>query len=292
MDKRDIIDIFLKNGLMLSPEEAEAVDEKNYIQMLEKRLKETKKDEVVVEEPKTGRISCEEFIKIYSRKFEFLRGILLKKTDAVSINKGKKVFSELTIIGRVKDMTPRGFVIEDVTGETEVASDNNSIKTGDVLGLRGFFRENCFSPNQVIWPDIPLENSPRPVHIKITLAPRFREGMGGVVLCPSARKADNIISGFGRLGVIKISKHGRDLIVMAYSPSATLTEDEAVKMLKRRQIQEEGMVDDMIYEIPGILWLLNNGKNWTRNYRGVVIISTDADSFAEYDGDDVSFGSL
>ena len=290
--KKDIIGLFLKNGIMLTPEEAGALDEKNYMQVLEKKLSENKKDGAEVYTPKTGRVSCEDFIKGCGRRFEFLRGLLLKKTDAVSINKGKKVFSEATIIGRIKSSTSRGFVLEDITGETEVVSDSMDIKTGDVMGFRGFFRDNSFFPNQTMWPDIPLESSPKPVHMKITLTSKMKEGMPGTIICPGAMKADNIITGFSRIGTIKISRHGRELFVLAYAPVKETTEEEAIRILKKRTLPDEGATDNVIEDVPGIFWLFGNGKNWTRNYRGVVIISTDADSFAEYDGDEVVFGNL
>lgn len=38
MEKKDILELFLKNGVMLSPEEFVKINEKNYMQMLEKNL--------------------------------------------------------------------------------------------------------------------------------------------------------------------------------------------------------------------------------------------------------------
>jgi hypothetical protein len=35
-------------------------------------------------------------------------------------------------------------------------------------------------------------------------------------------------------------------------------------------------------EVPDLLWLSGNGKNWTKNHKGVVIISTDTESEAVY----------
>jgi len=291
MNKKDIIDLFLKNGVMLAPDELENINEQNYMQVLEKKLGETN-DEILIAKQSSGKISCGDFIKLSNRKFEFLREILLKKTDAVSINKGRKVFAEATIIGRVKERNANGFVLEDVTGETEVMNENNDVKTGDIVGLRGFFKENRFFPNQIIWPDIPLENNPRPPGAKITLTARIKETMAGLIICPSGGKAGNIISGFGRLGSIKIKKHGGEIHLLAFSPEREMNDGDAVKTLKKRQISDDGIADNLIADIPGIFWLFNNGKNWTKNYRGVVIISSDSGSFAEYDNGEVHFGGL
>lgn len=292
MDKRDVIELFLKNGVMLTPEEVEGLEEKNYMQFLEKKLGGAKKDDVVVAEPKKGKISCEDFVKICSNKFEFLRGLLLRKTDAVSINKGRKIFSEVTIIGRVKELASRGFVVEDVTGETEVVTDKNHVSLGDVVGLKGHFKDNLFFPNQIIWPDIPLESKAKPWDMSIILTTKIKEEMNGIIICPYVRTADNVIGEFGRLGTISISKHGKELVVVAYSPSKETGEEEAARILKKRLIPEEGLPDNAITEVPVIFWLFRNGKSWTRNYRSVIIISTASESFAEWHGNEVNFGNI
>ena len=177
MDKKEIIGMFLKKGVLLSPGELEKINKENYMQILESKSGATEKKEHAVKEPMRGKISTEEFIKICNRKFEFLRETLLKKIEAVSINKGRKVFSEVAIIGRVKELTGKGFVIEDVTGETETVTENKGVNAGDVLGMSGFFKENRFFPKQVIWPDIPLENSPKPIQTKITLTTKVKENL-------------------------------------------------------------------------------------------------------------------
>jgi hypothetical protein len=293
MEKKDILELFLKNGVMLSPEEFVEVNEKNYMHLLEKKLGGGKKDDFTIVKPKSGRISCEQFIKISGGKFEFLRDAILKKTEATSINKGKKVFSEVTIIGRVKEITGRGFTLEDVTGEAEVVSENRDIKPGDTLGVKGFFKENSFFPNQTIWPDIPLENNPEPVGIRITLTTKVKdEGMPGVIVCPETERKCNIITGFGRLGTVKISKGSSEMAITAYSAPGEIKEEDAVRILKKRLIPEDGVVDNLIDDIPNMFWLFNNKRNWTKNYRGVLIISTDSESFAEYDGEEVGFGKL
>jgi hypothetical protein len=296
MDKRDIIGLFLKNGIMLSPEEFEAVDEKNYMQLLKKMSGEKNDGEIEIATPKTGRISCDQFIKICGGKFEFLKSEILKKTEAVSINKGKKLFAEATIVGRAKETTSGGFIIEDITGETEVVTENRDVNAGDVVGLKGFFRENRFFPNQVIWPDIPLDNQPRPFSSRIMLTTKITEGMSGLIVCPGPEtetgRQSNVLTGFDRYGTVKISRHQSRFMVIAYNPRDEIREDAAVKMLKKRTIADESIVDNAITEVPGILWLFGNKRDWAKNYRGVLIISTSDGSFAEYDGGEVTFGSL
>lgn len=291
MDKREIIGIFLKKGILLSPEDLEKINRENYMQILESMGGVAKKEEYVVSGPRKGKISSEEFIKIQNEKFEFLREILLKKIEAVSINKGRKVFSEVTIIGRIKELTERGFIVEDVTGETEVVMENKEANIGDVVGLSGIFKENHLFPKQIIWPDIPLDNKPKPIKMKITLTTKLKENMNGLIICPNAEKSENVISGFEKLGTVKISKDGEDFVIIAYYPSNEVKEEEAMRTLKKRLIPED-VPDNLITEIPDIFWLLNNKRNWTRNYKGVVIISSDDKSFVECEGERIKFGEI
>ncbi|MCX6817988.1 MAG: hypothetical protein NTU57_03960 [Candidatus Aenigmarchaeota archaeon] len=293
MEKMDILELFLKNGVMLSPEEFETIDEKNYMHILEEKRGASSKDDIIVSKPRTGRISCDQFVRASVNKFEFLRGIILKKTEAVSINKAKKVFSEVTIIGRVKETSQRGFIIEDVTGEAEVVYENMDISVGDVIGMKGYFKENSFFPSQVVWPDIPLDNVPKPLGIRMTLTTKVKDGrMPGLIVCPDSEKACNVVTGFGRAGSVNITKHGSSLLLTAYSKDAEIKEEDAVKILKKRSLPVDGPVENVMEEIPHIIWFFDNKRNWVKNYRGVIIISTDSESFADYDGQEVGFGKL
>lgn len=295
MNKREIIGFFLKKGVLLSPEELEGTNKENYMEILEKKNgkhEERKKEEFVVDEPKKGKIPAEEFIKTYNKKFEFLKEMLLKKIEAISINKGKKIFSEVTIIGRIKETTPKGFVLEDVTGETEVVEENEKARTGDILGAKGFFKENHFFPKQIIWPDIPLENKPEAIKTTLTLTTKVKENMKGLIICPKAGERENIITGFDGFGKIKISNEGKEIRILAYSPSKDVNEEEAVRILKRRIIPEEGILDNLIAEIPDVFWIFDSNKNWARNYKGVIIISTGKGSFAECEEGEINFGKI
>ncbi len=292
MERKEILELFLKNGILLSPEEFEAIDEKNYMQVFRQRSAVKSGGEISVSVPRSGRMTCDQFIRICNNRFECLREEILRKTEAVSINKGKKVFAEVTIIGRVREITSKGFTVEDVTGETEAVCDGKGVAVGDVLGLKGFFRENRFIPSRIIWPDVPLGNSPAPAGLKMTLTASVAENMHGIIVCPSAEKAANVATGFGRLGTVRVSRHDSSLTIMAYSSADEVNEEAAVMMLKKRTVPGEDIVENLISEIPGVLWVFNNKRNWTRVYRGVLIVSTDAGSFAEYDGGEVTFGRV
>ena len=99
-------------------------------------------------------------------------------------------------------------------------------------------------------------------------------------MCPGEKEKTGVITGFEKIANIKLSHKGRHFIMIAYSPENQMSEEDAVMTLKKRIIENGGLVD-LIKEIPNVFWVYNNTKNWTKNYKGVVIISTDKDSFAD-----------
>jgi len=291
MEKKEILEFFLKNGILLSPEEFDQINEKNYLEFFQRKKAETKREEIVVETQTKRKITNKEFVNISREKFDFLRNLLIQKTEAVSINKGKKLFSTITIIGRVKESGSKGFVVEDETGETEVIGENKDVNIGDVIALKGYFKDNVFYANQIIWPDIPLDHE-NLLDIRLTLTPKVKEDMIGFVICPKAKTEGRVIGGFSKYGKIKIMKDNKEIIIIAFSPSKEMSEEESIKILKKRIIPESSLLENIITEVPHIFWIFNNGRNWARNYKGVVIVSTDNESFAELHGHEVNFGKI
>ncbi len=59
-----------------------------------------------------------------------------------------------------------------------------------------------------------------------------------------------------------------------------------MNFLKRRELPHErkaGIYTPYLIEkIPNIVWLIENKGNWTKNYRGVIVVSTDHESFFQY----------
>ncbi|MEM5871619.1 MAG: hypothetical protein QW051_01970 [Candidatus Aenigmatarchaeota archaeon] len=294
MDKKDILEFFLERGILLKPEELDNINEENYMQFLENKLKENKEN-IIIETVKKGKITNEEFIKNLNKNFEFLNDLIVKKVDVVSINKAKKITSNLTISGRVKEKTPKGFILEDLTDEVEIIyeeKENDYIKIGDIFGVNGYFKGNIFFAKKIIWPDIPLEPKANHINMKITLTSKIKEDMSGFVICPHAKTSDRIIGGFRRIGKIKIVKDGSEFIILAFSPKNNkINEMDAVKILKRRMLPEL-LIDNLIKEVPDIFWLYNNGKNWFKNYKGVMIVSTNENSFVEINNEEINFGEI
>lgn len=277
MNKKEIIRLFLKNDILLSPKQLEKINENNYREFLKKRGKEPpKKEEDKKRKKRKTKMDAGEFIKNYNKQFTFLKQILLKKTEAVSINKGRKVFSEVTIIGRVKEKTHRGFVIEDVTGETEVMGEDERASPGDVIAVRGSFRENRFFPKQIIWPDIPLGGGFKTISTEIALSEK--EG--------DSRREGNKPRAEA---IKKTAKNGEEIDIFVYSPEKEVTQESASDFLKKRTAPTRCPAEGLIEKIPQIFWIKGNGKNWSKNYKGVVMVSTDGNSTAVCKKDGVSF---
>ena len=174
MDKKEIIKTFFEHNVLLSPELLEKVNENNINEILSRAKqsktavvtelgqKPTSLQEILFEVKKTTqnkRLSAQDFAKYYNNKYEGIKNILLKKIgaekDTVSINKTKNTFSDVLVIGMVRELTPQGFILEDPTGETDVISEEKT-DPDDVVGVKGSVRENKLFAKEVTVPDIPL----------------------------------------------------------------------------------------------------------------------------------------
>ena len=292
MNKKQIMSAFLKEGILVPPEMWGEVNEKNYMEILELLKKGKRKKEAPQGKGKETKstkntdksVFVEDIINYYEKKYNFLKNLLLKKMDAVSINKGKKLFSKTSIIGRVKDKTPKGVVVEDITGETEVITDNKNVREGDVVGLIGWFKEGVFFPEKIIWPDIPLttEREETPDLLlaeKLTEKITKKEDSGELIITPGPETKKTTPS------YINLSRKGIQLSVLFFRPRKPVTESEILGFLKRRELPcEDGVgvnTSCLIEKIPNIIWLAGNKENWNRNYKGIILISTNKESFYE-----------
>ncbi|NIO21515.1 MAG: hypothetical protein GTN76_12435 [Candidatus Aenigmarchaeota archaeon] len=287
MNKKQIISVFLKEGVMVPPTLLETINEDNYEDIL-RELKEGKKEKPKIKtenKKKRKEATVKDFLDYYGKKYEILKGVLLKKMDAVSINKGKKIFSKTSIIGRVREKTKNGFVIEDITGGTEVVMDNKNILPGDIVGLRGWFKEGGFFPDEIIWPDIPLTDKGKIPDILLTrkLSEELKEktGKGFAVINLESEENGNLNPRW-----IRLQHGGKETLILVFKPEDVIGNQEFVNFLKRRELphrEEAGIYTPYLIEnIPNIIWLIENKENWSKNYKGIVVASTDHESFFEY----------
>lgn len=285
MNKREMLGRLLKKGVLLTPDEFGNLTPKNYTSFIEKRGRETgtaegkseayKKESPINAVKSQVKLSSLDAVNAHKNGFIFLSGVLAKKLDAVSIDKAKKVFSEVSVIGRVKSKSGSGFVLEDVTGEAEVIFDDKNVEEGDVIGLKGFFRGNNFLPSVLIWPDMPLQNPNPRVEGKLILSGSSKDN--GNVLIPCERK-----------GEVWMKTH-EGIPILCYRPENKIDESGAVKILRGRVINGQKMSPFFLKEVPKIFWIPGNIKNWAKNYKGIIIISTEEKSRAVCSEEEVYF---
>ncbi len=277
VDKKSIVMEFLKHNILLSPEELETINEQNYMEFLNKHLnKKTKKQtpnkiEIVVNNKQRETMDVNEFIEEKINNYNTLKEIILKKINAVSIDKAKKLPSS-TIIGRVAEITNNGFVIEDVTGSVPVITNDDDIEKGDVLGVSGFTRDGIFFAKKIIWPDIPLtEVGKRTGDITIHLLDKKEPEIS----IQDIRK--KITADFAELLV-----RAGDEEIKAVALKTNADKEKVINFLKKRTIKINDMKTTLIKEIPNFIWLFNRTDEWSANYKGVVVISTAPGTHAIY----------
>ena len=124
--KQEVIKKYLKQGVLLSPKELDNIiqgkEPKSNTQTFPTKLKKT--------------LSIKDINEYKNTKYQTIRDLISKKTKALSINKTKKTFAMISIIGMIKEITPSGFIIEDPTDEIEVViKQKDGIYVDDVIGI-------------------------------------------------------------------------------------------------------------------------------------------------------------
>ncbi len=219
---------------------------------------------------KKKKLSPKDFVDYYNNKYNGLKNILSKKLRAVSINNAKTSTSTLSVIGMVKETTPRGFVIEDPTGSMDVTS-KRSVSVDDVIGVTGFVRENRMFENEIVYPDIPLIHPIGRIDAVVALSSKKTDKI---------KETDMILNDadYPNPGWITVSRDNRKLIMLIYNPSKNITAQEATEYLKKRHLSPDkkkiNNPEDyfMIEPIPDIVWIVSD-KRWIITYKGVTILS-------------------
>lgn len=302
MDKKKIVKRFLEHRILLSPKMLEEINENNIKDFLN-RAKETEKEK----KPETGikvrlrevsrkqRMSTKDFIDYYNNRYNRIRNILVKKMSAVSVSNAKKSFSDVSIIGMVKEVTVAGLVFEDPTGEIEIVlKDKEGINPDDVIGIKGFVRENRLFAREVIFPDVPLTRPIGSIDASILLTIRITEKVKEAMketdlVC--TLDVERVTSGKAikpdsNPGWITLSKNGKELNLLVYRPENKTTIRQAIDYLRKRHLSPSknritGPEDPFLIEpIPDIFWLLSDEKG-KETYKGVTIISCGPDSAAK-----------
>jgi len=263
MKKEEIVKKLLDRGLMLSPETISSITDDNIDQYIDEKEDELKISMREVKENK--KLTVQDFVEYYNSRFNGLKNILLKKVDAISINKLKKVYSDVSIIGMVKEMTSKGFVIEDPTGSIEAVSDKE-VNTDDVIGIKGSVRENKIFVKELSYPDIPLNREVNKEGVKLELKDKKLKINEKTVAIKQNPAWIEIINGKNKT------------IVLVYGPPEDMEIKKAVEFLKKRHLcpdrkQIKSKEDVFLIDpVPDIFYFIVKEKG-KYIYKGVTIIS-------------------
>jgi DNA polymerase II small subunit/DNA polymerase delta subunit B len=289
--KQQIIQKFLKEGILLSPDALEKIDEQN----TEQFLGQARDQNHMVFEP-TQAISAgpvitireldareamrpQDFASHYNARFSGIRDMLLKKLEnTVSVTNAKKALSSTTI-GMVRERTQRGFIIEDTTGWADVISKSEDVVEDDVIGLKGVTKEGVIFAEEIVWPDIPLNHIASRPDMDIYLSGK-KEGI--LTITPEKVHAAAKEHNLQNPAWVSIGSGRGAATVLIYKPQKKVSQKESIIWLRKRHLlpsrdQIKWAGDPFLIDpVPNILWIVQPGDAWKEMYKGVIIISSDA----------------
>ena len=307
MDKQDVVRELTRRGMIITPDMLEKIKSGDigvdYVAptqesggsgkvKLSVRIKRTEE---------LREMTPHDFALYYNNRYGVLRGILLKKMDALSINKAVVGFSDVGVIGMVREMVVGGFLLEDATGEIVVMG-GAGVKQDDVVGVRGVVKEGRLFQNEIIWPDIPTTNTMGVIpNLNLLLTNTLDEKLVGVIddfglvfvsaptktTIPEDIKS-RVITDLPNPCSATINKGSRELHILIYKTEGSTTPQEALGMLRRRHLSPDKRkifsTNDpfLIDPIPDILWLITDRRHVER-YRGVNIVMCKENDVVRYD---------
>ncbi len=300
MDQKDIIKRFFDEGLLISPNIISDINEDNIEETIKKaktlgittiqnldflKIKEKNNVDIKITEPqKKKKLTPRDFIDFYNKKYDTIKNMLLKKVDAVSINNAKKSFSNVEIIGMIKEVLPQGFVLEDPTGEVMVMSKESHLSEYDVIAVSGFLREGRIINGKVIYPDIPLNREISQIKLTVVFTTKINNFDTDYIFTRgSSEPTKNIIVLKRSPTWITLKKNKQKATIVYIDIPQETDPEEATIWLKKRYLPNNKIIDSndnkfILNEIPNILWI-NSLSKWVKIYKGVMIISTtDKDS--------------
>jgi DNA polymerase II small subunit/DNA polymerase delta subunit B len=308
MDREAVVRELTKKGIIVTPEMLEepglAIVQKQTGQIpVSRKPPKTKLSVKVARPERLPRMSVDDFASYYNSRYSGLRDILLKKTPAVSINKARESFSEVSVIGMVKERNSQGFVLEDTTGEIPVMS-NDEVREDDVVGVKGAIREGRLFQKELVWPDIPTDNQTRSVPGMVLLLSTFLdenirkasqdfslmfipERPGTELTEEEDRK---LITALPNPSPVSVNKKGTTFNLLIYNPGRPVPKQEVLEMLKRRHLspdkREISTTTDpyLIEPVPDLFWIIS-GERHTERYRGVTVITTGKRDAVKYDAE-------
>ncbi|MBU0952806.1 MAG: hypothetical protein KKA90_00040 [Nanoarchaeota archaeon] len=273
MDRREIVQRFLVEGKLITPETLSKITEQNINNFISEK-KEPRQDAITIsfsyEKEQPTQFKSTEVVALYTKRFKKLRDLLMNKISAVSLQHIGKQIGDITVIGRIEKHDPKGFLLNDGTGSIVVSTKKNTF-LGDVVGVRGRIKEGVLFAIEIIYPDIPLTRK-RP-HLVGTLTLTTNETTEKNAL--SIKKGPHIITTNPCWVTVKSNNNNGTLLY--YQPSTPIDITTIKEWLQRRYIPHPlkplvGNDPFLLNPIPDIFWVQTN-EQFTHAYKGVLIIS-------------------
>lgn len=285
MDKKTILRRLLEEGVMARPEDLERLDESNIDEYIKQKgmlpqenLPETPSLQITaIEVCSQPKLSVSDLASFYMDRLQRLKK-LFPKIDAVSINKTKGTFSNVSVIGMVRQKTSRGYLIEDETGDVELVTDQE-LADDDVVGVTGQAKEGMLFASNITYPGLAFNRHlGRIQKTKIFMGNNYPEDVkvDDYLVCEK-KEAKARFSGFSEPCTFKIAK-GNEEFTILYIPFASSLQ-EATTWLNKRYVPTEpknvpGPVDMLaMNNIPDLIWMGFHEKS-SIVHKGVIIAGT------------------
>ena len=183
------------------------------------------------------------------------------------------VSSEVTVIGMIKEIVQQGFVLEDPTGEiTVITSQSPDVNT--VIAVTGVVRENKLFKKEIIYPEIPLPKNIPKFEGKLLLTTEEAREDHDIILSTATTKGHKIES---NPTWVELEKGDKKITVLIYTSDSPIEEMDIIKHLQKRLLPSKSNTPNkniLIERVPDIFWLIQDNE-WTKNYKGITIISSD-----------------
>jgi hypothetical protein len=307
MDKKELVRKLLRKGIMVTPDDLERLNEENLEEFVRNRgFKKTHANGPETQEAGDGeksgadqseagtglrisvaraeakpRISTQDFVSFYRERFQTLRGLLAKRVDAVSINKTRNVFSNLSVIGMVKEKTGRGFIIEDETGEIEAVTDQE-LGEDDVVGVTGLVKEGRLFAGEITFPDLPFNRDiGKLAGVRIFIGrslPKDAEADAFFIAGKAESERKDVTSGLSSPSAIVLVRENERVAMLYFMPGPGAGLHQAGEWLKKRHLplgREDvlGPMDHSVLDpVPDIIWLDLEEKG-SSLHKGVLVVS-------------------
>lgn len=326
MNKREMVHTILEKGILISPDLLDRLNEETLQSIILDSQQNGDKNGVVVEKvpdvtkaetakaaplPETSvssnvsidiinpeppnHLTPEDYVKYYNYQYDKLREMLLRKTNAVSINKMNGGRNPVTVIGMVGERTPNGLVIEDPTGQAKVmlgqgVANGIEITSNDVLAVTGNANEGIITGTSITFPDVPLTHPVGSLDARIVLTenmPCTSQDIDAVFTPSSMSPKGGEPISYENPAHIRLSKDSKTLNMLIYRPAKDGHLNDATDYLKKRHLphkpnQMRGTDPFLIEPVPDVFWYVCKEKG-SRAYKGVTIVSCGPDAAARID---------